>query len=90
MAFAKPEYCTHYGTIFYESKVIAGKSSSETPKGVSELQIKLFFRLPAQIGVADALVGQQLGTGAVHDHAAGLQHIGAVGHRKGHLCILLD
>jgi hypothetical protein len=25
VAFAKPEYCTHYGTIFYESKVIAGK-----------------------------------------------------------------
>ncbi len=38
---------------------------------------------------ADTLVGQQFGTGALHDHAARLKDVGAVGHRKGHLCVLL-
>ena len=43
----------------------------------------------AQVRAAHPLVGQQLGTGALHDHAAGLQNLGAVGHGKGHLCGLL-
>ena len=50
----------------------------------------LLFEFNAQICAADTLVGQQLSTGAIHDHAARLKDVGAVCHGKGHLCILLD
>ena len=47
------------------------------------------FCLAAQICAAHALVGQQFGTSALHDHTARLKDVGTVCHGKSHLCVLL-
>ena len=79
--FQAEKYCFHYGTFFQESKAKAAKKTP-CPAGHG-----VFCNLnqcsAAQISAAHALVGQQFGTGAIHDHTAGLKDVGAVGHGKG-------
>src|SRR6516164_6035934 len=69
----------------------SGRTRRKWPSSSSAMvRCSLGGRCDAEISLAHALVAEKRGTGAVHDDAAVLQHVGLIGELERERHVLLD